>query len=238
MITNEQRHVFAFEQHRIPALAVMGRRFYSAFEFIIAAVGLLLLLPIVALVSLAILLADGRPVFFMQTRVGRGGRRFQIVKFRSMKTGLKGARITADSDDRVTRVGRILRSYKLDELPQLWNVVKGEMAIVGPRPEVPTFVDLNDPRWQAVLSVKPGITDLATLVFRNEEDVLAKADDTEDYYRRVLLPSKLQLNQHYLQTATVWTNLRIIFLTLRFSFFRSGFDPDRIKRAFLQRGIE
>jgi len=174
----------------------------------------------------------------LQTRVGRGGRRFQIVKFRTMKTGLKGTRITAESDRRITPVGRLLRNYKLDELPQLWNVLRGDMAVVGPRPEVPDFVDPNEPGWESVLAVKPGITDLATLIFRNEEDVLAKADDTEDYYRRVLLPAKLQLNQHYLQNATLLSNMKLVFLTLRFSFFPSGFDADRIKRSFLQRGTQ
>ena len=216
----------------------MGKWVYSAFEFIAVTAGLLLLLPLFAVVAGAIVLTDGRPVFFLQTRVGRGGRRFQIVKFRTMKTGLKGTRITAESDRRITRVGRLLRNYKLDELPQLWNVLRGDMAVVGPRPEVPDFVDPNEPGWQSVLAVKPGITDLATLIFRNEEDVLAKADDTEDYYRRVLLPAKLQLNQHYLQNATLLSNIKLVFLTLRFSFFPSGFDADSIKRSFLQRGTQ
>src|SRR6266542_2172591 len=160
-----------------------------------AAAGLVIGSPVLLCVSAAIALEDGLPILFRQTRVGRHGKQFKLLKFRSMRTGVAGARITSGADNRITRTGRILRKYKLDELPQLWNVLKGDMGLIGPRPEVPPFVDLSDAAWMAVLAVRPGITDLATLLYRDEERLLAQAGNTEEFYRNTILPAKLALNR-------------------------------------------
>lgn len=187
----------------------------TVFDRVAAAVGLLLLSPALALLAVAIALEDGFPVLFRQTRVGRGGRPFRLVKFRSMLAGVAGTRITAGRDPRVTRVGAWLRRYKIDELPQLWNVLKGDLSLVGPRPEIPPFVDEKDPAWRAVLAVRPGITDPATLQFRHEEEVLAGAGDPEQYYRETILPAKLALNLEYIRARTFWGDLKLIARTVR-----------------------
>src|SRR5207249_11392098 len=120
-----------------------------------------------------------------------------------MRSGLRGVRITASTDERITRVGGVLRRYKLDELPQLWNVARGDMSLVGPRPEVPDFVDMSVPIWRRVLSVKPGITDVTTLAYRHEEELLAGVADPEKHYREVILPAKLDLNAQYIRKRSV-----------------------------------
>ena len=178
--------------------------------------------PLMAAAAAAVWLEDGFPVFFRQTRVGRGNRPFRLLKFRSMRKDAAGSKLTAGGDRRITVAGRVLRKYKLDELPQLWNVIRGEMSIVGPRPEVPEYVDAASPQWRAVLRHRPGITDLATLMYRNEEEILAAACDPERYYRETLLPAKLALNLRYAASSSAWTDLKLILLTLRYSFI-----PDR-----------
>lgn len=171
------------------------------FDFSAAAIGLaVLLLPLAAL-ALAILIADGTPVFFRQQRVGRHGRLFRICKFRTMTSRMMSdATITVSGDTRVTRLGKILRRFKLDELPQLFNVLAGEMSLVGPRPDVPGYADRlrgNDAR---VLELRPGITGPATLAFRNEEELLARAADPKRYNDEVVFPEKVRLNLMYLDT--------------------------------------
>src|SRR4029077_14920049 len=153
-----------------------------------AAAGLLFLMPAMAAMAAVVLWDDGRPAFYSQTRVGRGGRPFRIWKFRSMRAGSQGSVITAAGDRRVTRAGAVLRRLKLDELPQLFNVLKGDMSLAGPRPEVPEYVELEAPVWQAVLQVRPGVTDLATLLFRHEEKLLGAARDPNTFYRETVLP--------------------------------------------------
>ncbi len=197
-----------------------------------AAAGLVIGSPVLLCVSAAIALEDGLPILFRQTRVGRHGKQFKLLKFRSMRTGVAGARITSGADNRITRTGRILRKYKLDELPQLWNVLKGDMGLIGPRPEVPPFVDLSDAAWIAVLAVRPGITDLATLLYRDEERLLAQAGNTEEFYRNTILPAKLALNRHYLQRRTWWLDLKIVLLSVWYSFVPSAYNPARVARTF------
>lgn len=187
----------------------------AAFDRLAAAAGLLALAPALAAVALAIALEDGLPVLFRQTRVGRRGRPFRLVKFRSMRAGAPGTRITAGGDPRVTRVGAWLRRYKIDELPQLWNVLAGDLSLVGPRPEIPPFVDVGDPAWRAVLEVKPGMTDPASLRYRREEDLLAVVRDPEQYYRERILPAKLALNLEYIRTRTFWGDLKLIGRTVQ-----------------------
>jgi lipopolysaccharide/colanic/teichoic acid biosynthesis glycosyltransferase len=194
--------------------------------------GLLCLLPVFVAISLAILWDDGRPIFFGQTRVGRNGRPFAIWKFRTMRVGVQGSAITAAGDRRITRVGDWLRALKLDELPQLFNVMKGDMSLIGPRPEVPEYVQLGSPMWQAVLQVRPGITDLATLIHRNEEQILGAFEDPNAAYRDSVLPAKLYLNLEYLHSRTFWRDLQLIFLTVRYSLFPKRFDLDHICNVF------
>ena len=148
----------------------------------LAGLALCMLSPLLVAIALAVLLGSGWPVLFRQTRVGQRGKAFQLLKFRTMRNGKSGPSITARGDSRITGVGRFLRKFKLDELPQLWNVVRGEMSLVGPRPEVPEFVDMNNPVWRSVLQVRPGITDPASIAFRNEEEILAKAADPIAFY--------------------------------------------------------
>lgn len=186
------------------------------FDILSSLFGLLLLWPFLLLVAIAILLTDGRPVFFKQLRVGRNGKGFSLFKFRSMrvlKTAESG-RFDAGSSSRVTPVGRLLRKTKLDELPQLWNVLRGDMSIVGPRPEVRKWVDAYPERWKNVHTVRPGITDPASIKFRNEEELLAQADDPEAMYRDVILPQKLDLYETYVESHSLWGDIGIIFKTI------------------------
>jgi lipopolysaccharide/colanic/teichoic acid biosynthesis glycosyltransferase len=211
----------------------MKQTFERLFDVLCAAAGLLLLLPLFAVLALLILWDDGRPVFFSQTRVGRQGKEFRIWKFRTMRAGSPGSSVTAAGDRRVTRAGAPLRRYKLDELPQLYNVLKGEMSLVGPRPEVPDYVQLAAPRWQAVLEVRPGITDLASLLYREEEKLLAAAVNPSAFYRDSILPQKLLLNLAYIRSRSFFRDLKLIILTIRYSMFPGGFDQKRIERLLL-----
>jgi len=200
----------------------------------VAAAGLIVLIPLMAAIAVAVALQDGLPVLFRQERVGRYGRTFQVVKFRSMRDAAAGVRVTAHGDGRVTRIGRVLRKYKLDELPQLWNVLRGEMSLVGPRPEVRCFVDLESPAWQRLLAVKPGLTDLATLIHRDEEVVLLRAQsDPEEYYRNVLLPGKMELSLSYIDSSNIWTDFKLIICTAYFSIWPQRFEPGLVRRMFL-----
>jgi lipopolysaccharide/colanic/teichoic acid biosynthesis glycosyltransferase len=204
----------------------------TALERLLAAVALVASLPIMAATALAIVFETGFPVFFRQDRVGKHGKIFRLIKLRSMHDTCAGDMITAAGDARVTRVGAFLRKYKIDELPQLWNILAGDMHFIGPRPELPPLVNLGDPLWRAVLSSKPGITDLATLVYRNEEDLLAQFEDPEFAYRYGILPHKLALNVEYHRTRNFWSDLKLLALTVRYSFFPRGFEAGTVRRIF------
>ena len=201
-----------------------------AFDIACAALGIVLMAPALALIALLILWDDGLPVVFEQTRVGRYGKYFTIRKFRTMRPRSSGAPITAAGDTRITRIGRWLREFKLDELPQLLNVLKGDMSLIGPRPEVPEFVRIEDPQWQAVLNVRPGITDLATLICRDEERLLSGLLDPVKSYRETILPAKVLLNLEYQRSRTLMRDLRLLALTVRYSFFPESVDPARLRR--------
>lgn len=205
------------------------------FERTAAGLALIGAIPVLAVCALAVLLEDWGPVIFRQPRIGKNGRSFLLLKLRSMKPMSTGGKITARSDTRITAVGRRLREYKIDELPQLWNIVRGEMSLVGPRPEVAEYVDLLDPRWQTVLSVKPGLADLASLVFRHEERLLAEQMDAEKYYRNRLLPRKLDLSVHYIGTRSLTSDIRLIALTLRYILLRDQLDRNAIAQRFAYR---
>jgi len=180
-----------------------------------AALGLALLSPLFLLVGLWIKLDSPGPVFYRAARVGRNGAPFRLYKFRSMVAGAdrQGPGITATGDARVTRVGRFLRSTKLDELPQLINVLKGEMSLVGPRPEDPRYVALYTPEQCCVLAVRPGITSAASLAFRHEEQLLA-GEDWETLYREQVLPAKLAIDLAYLERRTAFSDLKLVFRTI------------------------
>jgi lipopolysaccharide/colanic/teichoic acid biosynthesis glycosyltransferase len=155
------------------------------------------------------------PVLFRQRRVGLDGNEFVLYKFRSMRNNSNGLKLTAQNDERLTPVGKWLRRYKFDEFPQLWNVVRGEMSFVGPRPEVPEYVDLANPLWREILAVRPGITDPVTLRLRNEEQLLASVEDKEAFYVEVLLPFKLQGWAEYARHKTLKTDVRTLFRTFK-----------------------
>ncbi|MFO0793698.1 MAG: sugar transferase [Candidatus Brocadiaceae bacterium] len=190
----------------------MKRLFDIAFSII----GLLLLLPLFIVIAIFIKLDSKGPVFFKQKRMGMNFKPFLLYKFRSMVADApqKGLAITTGGDPRITKVGRLLRKTKIDELPQLINVLKGDMSIVGPRPEVAKYVEMFRKDYQEILKVKPGITDYATVEFRDEEGVLKKYRDTEDGYIHEILPLKIQLYKRYLKDKSFLTDMKLIFSTL------------------------
>lgn len=185
-------------------------------DIVISGCALLVLWPLLLLIALAIKLDDPGPVFYRQVRVGRGGREFRIFKFRTMVVDAdkKGLAITVGCDSRITRVGAFLRKTKLDELAQLLNVLAGEMSFVGPRPEVPKYVGLYTPYQRQVLLVRPGITDYASIAYRNENDLLEGAQDPERLYIEEIMPAKIELNMKYLHEISPLADLRLIFSTV------------------------
>jgi lipopolysaccharide/colanic/teichoic acid biosynthesis glycosyltransferase len=214
-------------------MASRRTRFAKAyFDRALSAIGLLMASPIIVICAVAIWVDDPGPVFFRQIRVGRNARPFRLVKLRSMRVTQSGTPITSSHDPRITRVGRFLRAYKLDELPQLWNVLRGDMSFVGPRPEVPQFVDAASPEWRVLLSVKPGITDLATLIYRNEEKLLFDQSDPQKYYREVALPAKMALSISFIRSAGFWLECKLIAYTVYYTVFPRRFDDREVARAF------
>jgi lipopolysaccharide/colanic/teichoic acid biosynthesis glycosyltransferase len=186
------------------------------FDVLAAACGLLLLAPVLFAIALWIRLDSPGPALFRQRRVGRHGRLFDIYKFRTMADRPDdGRQLTVGADPRITRAGRFLRRTKLDELPQLLNVLEGTMSLVGPRPEVPRYVDRYPPAVrQTVLSVAPGITDLAAILFKDENEILGHAPDPERAYVETILPVKLEYYQRYVRERSFWLDLHILFRTL------------------------
>jgi len=200
-------------------------------DTLLATTGLILLSPLLGFLACCIKLTSRGPVFFRQVRVGKNGRPFQILKFRSMvmQSLNTDVMITVAGDLRVTTLGRVLRRYKFDELPQLWNVIRGEMSLVGPRPELPIYVSRYTPDQRIVLCVRPGITDPASLAYRHEEEILADQSDPEQFYRTNILPDKLARNRAYLQQITFRNDTRIILRTISSSFLPA--EKTGIRRA-------
>lgn len=187
------------------------------FDLVLSSLGLLVLAPVLLLMALAVKLDSAGPVFFRQERVGRYGQPFRIHKFRTMRhdQGGQGLQITVGADSRITRVGGFLRRTKLDELPQLIDVWVGSMSLVGPRPEVPRYVAHYPAAMrEKVLSVRPGITDIASIEYRDESSVLAQATDPEQAYIHEVLPHKLALAASYVDQASVWMDVRLIWRTI------------------------
>ena len=187
------------------------------FDITASGLGLLVLSPLFLILAVWIKLDSPGPVFYRQVRVGRGNKDFRLFKFRSMRVGSdkKGLITVGGHDPRVTRSGYWIRKYKLDELPQLINVFIGDMSLVGPRPEVRKYVDLYTPEQMHVLDVRPGITDMASIRYRNENELLEQAADPEQYYRDVVMQDKLRINLEYIADHSFIKDLKIIFMTFK-----------------------
>lgn len=186
------------------------------FDFFLSAIGLIVLSPIFLMLSLAMKIFDRGPILFKQQRVGHLGRPFRMLKFRTMIVNAekKGGAITVVGDKRITSIGKILRATKADELPQLWNVLKGEMSFVGPRPEVAQYVALYTEEQREVLKLKPGITDLASFAFFDEAELLSRSSDPEKFYRDVVMPEKIRINLAYANQAGLVSDLYLIAATV------------------------
>jgi lipopolysaccharide/colanic/teichoic acid biosynthesis glycosyltransferase len=187
-----------------------------AFDIFCSLLGLILLTPLLTFIAICIALESKGGVFYKQLRVGRFGKEFYLYKFRTMypDADKKGLLTVGGRDPRITRLGYYLRKFKLDELPQLLNVLNGSMSLVGPRPEVKKYVDLYTPEQRQVLNLRPGITDYASLEYFSENDLLAASKDPEKTYINEVMPAKLELNKKYINEAGLLTDLRIIFRTL------------------------
>jgi lipopolysaccharide/colanic/teichoic acid biosynthesis glycosyltransferase len=185
-------------------------------DFHISIFGLVALSPLLLIAWLSVTCTSGLPGIFRHARVGVGGKAFTLYKFRTMHTlcGMERGAFEAGSDARVTRIGKILRKTKIDELPQLWNVVRGDMSLVGPRPEVQKWVNIYPAWWAKVLTVRPGITDNASIEFRHEEEILAASNEPEKTYRDEILPRKLTLYESYVENHSIAGDFDIILKTL------------------------
>lgn len=185
-------------------------------DIVFSLFGLLFLSPLFLIVALWIVIDDPGPVFYRQQRVGKDGKDFGLLKFRSMRIGADQMSLITigDRDPRVTRAGYYLRKLKIDELPQLWNVLVGDMSLVGPRPEVRRYVDLYTPEQRQVLSVRPGITDYASIEYIDENRLLAASNDPDRTYIEQIMPAKIALNMRYINHRTIGEYMRIILLTI------------------------
>ena len=184
------------------------------FDVIASAAALILGAPVMAAIACAVRVSSPGPILYRHTRIGKDYLEFDVLKFRTMRTGLVGANITSAGDPRITTVGRFLRQYKLDELPQLLNVLRGEMSIVGPRPEVEEYVSLMS-EYRSILSVRPGLTDPASLRYRHEQELLEAQDDPQRFYIDELLPEKVRLSKEYVETQSLIGDLVLIAQTLK-----------------------
>jgi lipopolysaccharide/colanic/teichoic acid biosynthesis glycosyltransferase len=211
------------EDHLIELRSQPGKR---AFDLAVAIPAAVLLSPLFIVIAVWIKLDSHGPVFFIQERVGQFGRLFRIFKFRSMivDAEMRGSHITVSGDRRITSIGRLLRKYKLDELPQLFNVIKGEMSLVGPRPEVPRYVELYTDYQRAILALKPGLTGSASISFSDESEMLSRQEDPDSFYCAHLMPAKINEDLRYASRATVFSDCVIVGKTL-FRIFINQKDP-------------
>jgi len=193
------------------------------FDIIVASIGLLMISPLLLVIAFLIKLDSKGPILYQGTRVGKNGQEFHILKFRTMVINADhlGGPSTSDDDPRLTKAGKRIRRYNLDELPQLINVLKGDMSIVGPRPEVPEEVEQYTEEEEALLSVRPGMTDYASIKFNNEGEILRGSKDPHQAYREVIRPEKIRLGLEYVNTRSIYVDLRIIFRTLMILLRRS-----------------
>jgi len=185
------------------------------FDFSSSLLGLVILFPLLILISFAIKIGSSGPILFSQKRVGKDGKQFILIKFRSMMINQESNNTaTAKGDDRITTIGVFLRKYKLDELPELWNVLKGEMSLVGPRPDVPGYADNLKGEDRRILKLRPGITGTASLKYVNEEEILSAQDDPQKYNDEVIFPDKVKVNLEYYKNQSLWLDIKIIFATI------------------------
>lgn len=186
------------------------------FDIVCSGLGLIILSPFLLFVAIKIKSGSDGPVFFKQIRVGEKGKEFKILKFRTMVVDAEklGRQITVGNDNRITKIGAFLRKYKIDELPQLINVFKGDMSLVGPRPEVPRYVNMYTEEQRKVLDVKPGITDLASIRYRDENELLGQAENPDEFYINTIMPDKLALNMEYINKSNVFLDIYIILQTI------------------------
>ena len=185
------------------------------FDFCSSLIGLILLMPVLILISIAIKISSSGPVLFCQKRVGKDGKLFTLIKFRSMTVQQESnSTATVLGDVRITKIVVFLRKYKLDELPELWNVIKGEMSLVGPRPDVPGYADKLVGKDRNVLKLRPGVTGTASLKYANEEEILATKDNPQKYNDEVIFPDKVKLNLDYYENQSLWLDIKIIFATI------------------------
>lgn len=225
----------------LPPISNSQRWLKRGFDIVVALAGLLALGPVFVVISIAVKCSDGGPVLFRQRRVGLNGVIFPILKFRTMIPNAErhGASVTKAGDPRITRVGRFLRKTKFDELPQLWNVLVGQMSFVGPRPEVPRYVERYTDEQREILRLKPGITDLATLEFRNEEELLRSASNVEEVYMAYCVPRKIELNRIYARRANLLSDIWLIIRTVLVCFEsrpEGSENPPKMTRPLLARG--
>lgn len=206
------------------------------FDIVVSAVGLVLLLPAFAIIAPAIKFASSGPVLYRQRRIGRGGQPFWLYKFRTMHVGEGRSLITVEGDPRITPVGRVLRRWKLDELPQLWNVLRGDMSVVGPRPEVEQLVHYYTPAQRCLLEHTPGLAGLSQLVYPHEADLLRGYPNPEEVYRQYLMPRKLAVDLQYGRNRTFWSDLRVLAELIRLILLRRSSREDRNFR--IPRGTE
>src|SRR5215813_3991984 len=205
LVIDSEEHGTASIKNGLPRLA----------DAAIALVGLVIVAPLIALSAIAVAITSRGPVIFRQKRMGRNGRPFTMYKLRTMRPESAGPQVTAGDDVRVTPVGKFLRKTKLDELPELWNILRGDMSLIGPRPEVPRYVDLADPMWRLVLEARPGIADPMTLRLRNEEALLVEVEgDRERFYLETLVPFKLEGYLTYLQARSWRSDLKVLWQTV------------------------
>ena len=186
------------------------------FDFITVSIGFLFLSPLFIVIMILIKIFSPGPIFYHQQRIGRNGKLFRLYKFRSMVAYAErlGTSVTTRKDPRITRIGRFLRKTKLDELPQLWNVLKGDMSLVGPRPDVPEIVQKYTPEMKRIFQIRPGITSVATLHLRDEEAILARVHDPDRFYEDVLVPLKVKLSMEHVDRNSFAFDLKILFQTI------------------------
>ncbi len=186
------------------------------FDIVCSGLGLIILSPFLLFVAIRIKMGSDGPVFFKQIRVGEKGKEFKILKFRTMVVDAEklGRQITVGNDNRITKIGAFLRKYKIEELPQLINVFKGDMSLVGPRPEVPRYVNMYTEEQRKVLDVKPGITDLASIRYRDENELLGQAENPDEFYINTIMPDKLALNVEYINKSNIFLDIYIILKTI------------------------
>lgn len=185
-----------------------------AFDILVSFFGLILLFPLFIVVAIFVKIDSKGPIFFSQERIGKDFKPFRILKFRTMVQTKDGPFITAANDQRITRIGKYLRRYKIDELPQLFNVLKGDMSLVGPRPEIKRYVDLFESEYRTILKVRPGITDPASIRYSNEEIILSQSPDYERLYIKKILPEKINLSIEYIKNHNMIIDIMIILKTI------------------------